>query len=288
MSAQLLDGKQLAERTRAQVAGAAQSFKSAHGRPPGLGVILVGEDPASQIYVRNKETAATKAGFNGEVIKLSHKISQSELLATIERLNRDPNVDGILLQLPLPKHLDAPSAIATIDPDKDVDGLTPISLGRLLEGQDGLRPCTPRGCMRMLSETNVALEGKDALVIGRSRLVGKPMALMLSEINMTVTLAHSKTQNLPAKCAAADVLVVATGHPNTVLGSWIKPSAIVIDVGMNRTDEGKLVGDVEFKSAAERASWITPVPGGVGPMTIAMLLENTLKAAKRRLEHHDK
>ncbi len=282
MSARLLDGKKVAAEVREAVAREAARFEEAHGRKPGLDVVLVGDDPASQVYVRNKEKAAAAAGIRGQVHRLPATTSESELLALVRNLNHDDAVDGILVQLPLPKGLDELTTTDAIDPAKDVDGLHPLNAGYLLSGRKGLTPCTPSGCMRLLAETGVDLTGKQALVLGRSNLVGKPMALMLQAANCTVTMAHSRTQGLRDHARRADVIVAAVGKRDLIRGEWVKEGAIVIDVGMNRNDEGKLCGDVEFEAAKERASWITPVPGGVGPMTIAMLLENTVEAAWRR------
>ena len=280
MTAELLSGKTIGAKVREEVKVRAEAFAAEHGRKPGLEVVLVGEDPASQVYVRNKERASGKVGMRGAVHRLPADISQSALMEKVHSLNEDKTVDGILVQLPLPKGLDAEQVVHSIDPAKDVDGLHPINAGLLASGGDGLRPCTPSGCMRMLAETGTDLTGKRAIVVGRSNLVGKPIAFMLLEKNCTVTLAHSRTQDLGARVAEADIVVAAVGVPELVKGAWIKPGAIVLDVGINRKDDGKLIGDVEFEAAKERASFITPVPGGVGPMTIAMLLENTVKAAE--------
>ncbi|HJK93778.1 MAG TPA: bifunctional methylenetetrahydrofolate dehydrogenase/methenyltetrahydrofolate cyclohydrolase FolD [Polyangiaceae bacterium LLY-WYZ-15_(1-7)] len=282
MAGQLLDGKAIAKKVRAEVKQRAEAFFEAHGRKPGLHVVLVGEDPASQVYVRNKERAAGKAGLDGHVHRLPADTTQADLEALVAKLNADPAIDGILVQLPLPEQLEAQPVLDLIDPSKDVDGLTPMSAGLLMDGRPGLRPCTPSGCMRMLEETGVELEGKRALVVGRSLLVGKPVALMLLAKNATVTMAHSRTKELAARVAEADVVVAAVGRAELVKGEWVKEGAVVLDVGINRNEEGKLIGDVEFAAAKERASWITPVPGGVGPMTIAMLLANTVTAAERR------
>lgn len=282
MSAQVLSGKAIAKKVRAEVKTRAEAFFAKHGRKPGLHVVLVGEDPASQVYVRSKERAAGKNGLEGRVHRLPTDTSQAKLEALVAELNGDPAIDGILVQLPLPEHLNAQNVLDLIDPSKDVDGLTPQSAGLLLDGRPGLRPCTPSGCMRMLAEAEVALEGARALVIGRSLLVGKPIALMLLAGNATVTMAHSRTRDLAERVAESDVVVAAVGRAEMVKGEWIKPGATVIDVGINRTADGGLVGDVEYAAAAERAAWITPVPGGVGPMTIAMLLSNAVTAAEWR------
>ena len=289
MTAIIIDGKARAERLRTEVAEGVRAFVAAHGRAPGLTVVLVGDDPASAVYVGAKGKATTGAGMISGEHRLAASVSQAELLALVERLNRDPAVDGILVQMPLPKHLDSDAIIAAIDPAKDVDGFHPINAGRLATGLDGLVPCTPTGCLMMIEEALGDLSGKEALVIGRSNIVGKPMAALLTAKSATVTLAHSRTRDLAGHVARADIVVAAVGVPGLVKGEWIKPGACVIDVGMNRLaaaepgGKGRLVGDVDYASAAERAGWITPVPGGVGPMTIACLLANTLKAAKARV-----
>ena len=281
MAAQIISGKLVAEKVRGEVAEAARALL-ARGVQPGLAVVLVGEDPASQIYVRNK----TKAGRDAGLAVLDHKLpvetSEAELLALVARLNADPNVDGILVQFPVPKQIDPQKVQRAISPEKDVDGLHPESAGRLWSGQPGFVPCTPLGVMRLLAEAKTDLAGASAVVIGRSTLVGKPMAALLLAENATVTVCHSKTRELPEVVRRADVVVAAIGRAEFVRGDWIKPGATVIDVGMNRNAEGKLCGDVEFAAARARAGAITPVPGGVGPMTIAMLLANTVKAATRR------
>jgi methylenetetrahydrofolate dehydrogenase (NADP+)/methenyltetrahydrofolate cyclohydrolase len=279
---ELIDGVAIAAKVRDEVKARAAAFAQEHGRAPGLHVVLVGDDPASQVYVRNKEKAAAAVGIAGEVHRLPGTTTQAELLRVVDALNRDEAIDGILVQLPLPKHLDELAVVDAIDPAKDVDGLTPISAGLLVAGRPGLRPCTPTGCMRMLDEVSCDPKGKRAVVIGRSILVGKPMALMLLERHATVTIAHSRTADLPALVRDADIVIAAVGRPHLVKGDFIKPGAVVIDVGMNRLDDGKLTGDVDFEAAKARASFITPVPKGVGPMTIAYLLENTVTAAERR------
>jgi len=278
----VIDGKQGAAKVREQVRLEANEFRARFGRAPGLEVVLVGDDPASAVYVKNKEKAAEEVGFAGKVHRLPAETAEVELLALVERLNHDPAVDGILVQFPVPKGISQEKVIATISPDKDVDGLHPINAGRLWSGLPGLVSCTPAGCMWLLEQLDLKLAGKRAVVIGRSNLVGKPMAALLLKKDATVTLAHSKTQDLEALCQTADVLIAAVGRAEFVRGSFIKPGAVVIDVGMNRGQDGKLVGDVAYAEAFERASAITPVPGGVGPMTIAMLLQNTLIAAKMR------
>lgn len=278
----VLDGKAIAKKVRAEVKERAEAFASAHGRKPGLHVVLVGDDPASQVYVKMKERAAGKAGLEGKVHRLPGDTSQADLEGLVSKLNADPVIDGILVQLPLPDGLDAQPVIDAIDVGKDVDGLTPMNAGLLQEGRPGLQPCTPSGCMRLIAETGVELSGKRALVIGRSALVGKPIALMLLAANATVTIAHSRTADLEARVRESDVVIAAVGRPEIVRGEWVKQGAVVIDVGINRSDDGNLIGDVEYATAAENAAWITPVPGGVGPMTIAMLLSNTVTAAERR------
>lgn len=283
MPAQILDGKLIAERVRSEVKARAEAFEKRAGRKPGLEVVLVGDDPASHVYVNSKEKMSGQVGLRGLAHRLPADTSQADLLAKVAQLNADPAVDGILVQLPLPKGLDSQAVVHAIDPRKDVDGLHPVNAGLLATGGVGLRPCTPSGCMRLLAETGIDLTGKRAIVIGRSNLVGKPIAFMLLEKNCTVTLAHSKTVDLDQRVAENDIVIAAVGVPELVKGSWIKPGAVVIDVGMNRLPDKRLVGDVEFASAKERASWITPVPGGVGPMTIAMLMQNTVEAAERSL-----
>jgi len=280
--AELIDGKALAKEVRAEVKTRAEAFAAKHGRAPGLHVVLVGDDPASRVYVRNKERAASKAGIAGEVHRLPAETSEADLLALLAKLNAAPGIDGILVQLPLPDHLDDQTIVDAIDPGKDVDGLHPFNAGLLVVGRKGLRPCTPSGCMRMLEHVGCEPKGKRALVLGRSTLVGKPIALMLLEKHATVTIAHSRTEDLADRVREADIVVAAVGRPNLVKGDWIKEGAVVIDVGINRLDDGSLAGDVDFEGASKRASHITPVPGGVGPMTIAMLLSNTVDAAEAR------
>ncbi len=279
---ELIDGKALAKEVRAEVKTRAEAFSAKHGRAPGLHVVLVGEDPASTVYVRNKERAAGKVGIAGEVHRLPAKTTESDVLALVAKLNAAPGIDGILVQLPLPDHLDDQTIVDAIDPRKDVDGLHPFNAGLLFVGRKGLRPCTPSGCMRMLDYVGCNPKGKRALVLGRSTLVGKPIALMLLERHATVTIAHSRTEDLADRVGEADIVVAAVGRPNLVKGDWIKEGAVVIDVGINRLDDGSLTGDVDFDGALKRASYITPVPGGVGPMTIAMLLSNTVDAAEAR------
>ena len=275
-----IDGKSLAKEVRAGVRERAEAFRDAHGRAPGLHVVLVGNDPASEVYVRNKERAAVRAQIAGEVHRLPADTSQAALLALVSELNRNDQIDGILVQLPLPTHLDDQAVVDAIDPSKDVDGLHPLNAGLLAVGRKGLRPCTPSGCMRMLDHIGYEPKGKRALVVGRSTLVGKPIALMLLERHATVTIAHSRTLELAARAREADLLIAAVGRAGLVRGDWVKEGAVVIDVGINRLPDGSLVGDVEPGPAQERAAFMTPVPGGVGPMTIAMLLSNTVDAAE--------
>ncbi len=281
MVAELLDGKAIAARVRSEIAARASAFRERAGRPAGLALVLVGDDSASHGYVASKERLAKQAGIQSAVHHLPARAPQALVLAKLVELSADPAVDGILLQLPLPHGLDAAKLLHSIDPNKDVDGLHPLNLGLLVSGARGLRPPTPLGCIRMLEETAVELAGRSALVIGRSNLVGKPIALMLLARRCTVTIAHSQTRALDRRVRESDIIVAAAGVPELVQGAWIKPGAIVIDVGQTRVGD-KLVGDVEFAPARERASWISPVPGSVGPMTIAMLLQNTLDAAEAR------
>jgi len=283
MTARVLDGKAIAAKVRSEVAEGVAAFVKDHGRAPGLDVVLVGEDPASQVYVRNKEKASVEVGMRGRVHRLSATTTQDELLRLLDQLANDDTVDGILVQLPLPKAIDERAILDAIPPSKDVDGFHPMNVGYLVTGRDALVPCTPQGCMRILKEAGCDPAGKRAVVIGRSNIVGKPMAHLLLAANATVTIAHSRTQNLPELCREADILVAAVGRADFVRGDWVKEGAVVLDVGINRKADGKLTGDVAYAEAAERASAITPVPGGVGPMTIACLLENTLVAARARV-----
>jgi methylenetetrahydrofolate dehydrogenase (NADP+) / methenyltetrahydrofolate cyclohydrolase len=277
--ATIIDGRAVAARVRAEVAAGVEAFAAEAGRRPGLATILVGDDPGSQIYIASKHRASDEAGIATFDHRLPADTARDELAAVIERLNADPDASGILLQLPLPDHLDAGDLVELIEPDKDVDGLTATSAGRLAQGRAGLRPCTPLGILELLDAYAVPLEGAEAVVVGRSVLVGRPLAALLLQRNATVTVAHSRTRELGAVCRRADVLVAAVGVPRLMQGAWVKPGAAVIDVGVNRLEDG-LVGDVDFAAAAERAALITPVPGGVGPMTIACLLRNTLAAAR--------
>ncbi len=280
--ARIIDGKTLSEKVRLEVAKKATEFRERYGRPPGLHVVLVGEDPASAVYVRNKEKAAREAGFAGVVHRLPKTVTQAELEWLVATLNADDRVDGILVQLPLPSGLSEEPILKLIRADKDVDGFHAANVGGLWSGGHSLVPCTPRGCIRLLDEAGVALRGKRALVIGRSNIVGKPVAALLLARDATVTIAHSRTVDLPARCREAEVIVAAVGRPKMVTGDWVSEGAAVIDVGINRDAEGKLCGDVDFDSVEPKASVITKVPGGVGPMTIAMLMEQTLIAALAR------
>ncbi|WP_181708138.1 bifunctional methylenetetrahydrofolate dehydrogenase/methenyltetrahydrofolate cyclohydrolase FolD [Chthonobacter rhizosphaerae] len=284
MTASIIDGFAVAAELREQVAREAADLKATHGIVPGLAVVLVGEDPASAVYVRNKLKATAECGLKSLEFKLSESATEEEVLALVKRLNADPAVHGILVQLPLPKQIDSDKVLGLIDPDKDVDGFHPVNAGRLSVGLPGFVPCTPRGSQILIDRIMPDLSGKTAVVIGRSNIVGKPMAQLLLQKNATVTIAHSRTKDLPAVCRTADVLVAAVGRPLMVKGDWIKPGAIVIDVGINRIEvdgKGKIVGDVDFDSAKEVAGAITPVPRGVGPMTIACLMLNTLDSARR-------
>ena len=282
MSAHIIDGNALAQHWREQVARDCVALQ-ARGVKPGLAVLLVGDNPASQVYVRNKVKACEQAGLHSVLEQLPADLSEFDLLERVEALNRDPLIHGILVQLPLPAHIDAHKVIEAIDPAKDVDGFHVASAGALMTGLPGFWPCTPHGCMKMLESIGYTLSGKHAVVIGRSNIVGKPMALMLLAQNATVTICHSRTVNLKALTLQADVIVAAVGQRNTVTADMVKPGAVVIDVGMNRNEAGKLCGDVDFEAVRQVAGHITPVPGGVGPMTIAMLLVNTLESARRTL-----
>jgi methylenetetrahydrofolate dehydrogenase (NADP+)/methenyltetrahydrofolate cyclohydrolase len=278
MTAKIIDGKTIAQQVRAEWKVRADALKT-RGITPGLAVIIVGEDPASKVYVANKVKACAELGLHSEHIMLSADTSEATLLAKIAALNADPKIHGILVQLPVPKHIDSNKVLEAINPDKDVDGFHPVNVGALLTGNMRFAPCTPYGTMKLLEKCGVVIAGKHAVVVGRSNIVGKPMALMLLQQNATVTICTSKTVDLAKFTRDADILVVATGKPKMITGDMIKPGAAVIDVGINRMPDGKLCGDVDFDSAKEVAGWITPVPGGVGPMTIAMLLKNTMKAA---------
>ena len=280
MTARIIDGKAAAAELRARVGVEVAKFRAATGRAPGLAVVLVGEDPASAVYVRSKHRATVEAGMESFEHRLPATATQDELVALVDTLNADPRVDGILVQLPLPPQIDERVIITRIDPDKDVDGFSPVNAGRLAIGLHGFVPCTPLGCLKLLQSELGDLSGKSAVVIGRSNIVGKPMALLLLQQSCTVTIAHSRTRDLPAVVRGADIVIAAVGRPNMVTGDWLKPGATVIDVGINRTESG-LTGDVDFASASQVAGAITPVPGGVGPMTIACLIRNTLVGAAR-------
>ena len=285
MTARIIDGKAYAAALRNRVADGVAAFRERTGRVPGLSVVLVGADPASDVYVRSKGKATHAAGMTGAEHRLPAETTQAELLALVAHLNADPAVDGILVQLPLPKHIDEAAVIAAIDPDKDVDGFHVVNAGRLAVGAAGFVPCTPLGCAMLLEDVHGDLSGLDAVVIGRSNIVGKPMAQLLVDRNCTVTIAHSRTRDLKSVVARADIVVAAVGRPEMIRGDWLKPGATVIDVGINRVEDAqgrRLVGDVAFAEAAAVAGAITPVPGGVGPMTIAVLLRNTLVAAHAR------
>ncbi|NEN95512.1 MAG: bifunctional methylenetetrahydrofolate dehydrogenase/methenyltetrahydrofolate cyclohydrolase FolD [Moorea sp. SIO3I7] len=282
----ILDGKTIAKKIQTQLQEQTKKLMLKHGRPPGLAVLMVGDNPASAAYVRNKERACAKVGIASFGRHFPSNTSQAELEETINALNQDQRVDGILVQLPLPDHLDAVSLLHQIHPDKDVDGLHPVNLGRLLRGEPGLRSCTPAGIMHLLQEYQINLSGQQTVVVGRSILVGKPLALMLLEANATVTIAHSRTQDLGELTRRADILVAAVGRPQLITSDMVKPGAVVIDVGINRVsdqqEKSRLVGDVHFDSVQETARYITPVPGGVGPMTVAMLLNNTILSYTKR------
>lgn len=282
-----IDGKALAQKIQGQLAEKVVQMKADYGIIPGLVVILVGDNPASQVYVRNKERSALAAGFKSKTVRLSDSISEEELLTVIEQYNNEPDFHGILLQLPLPAHINDKRILMAIDPKKDVDGFHPMNTGHLWNGRPQMVPCTPAGIMEMLHEYHVDLEGKQAVIIGRSNIVGKPMAQLLLDKNATVTLTHSRTRNLPEVAKQADILIVAIGRGHFVTKDFVKEGAVVIDVGMNRDANGKLIGDVDFADVAPIASLITPVPGGVGPMTITMLLEQTYQAALRSVTKHD-
>jgi methylenetetrahydrofolate dehydrogenase (NADP+) / methenyltetrahydrofolate cyclohydrolase len=285
--AQILDGKALAQKIQAQLQAQIHKLQPENGRPPGLAVLMVGDNPASAVYVRNKERSCAKVGIASFGRHFPNQTSQVELEKVIAELNQDPLVDGILIQLPLPEHLDAVSLLHQIAPEKDADGLHPVNLGKLVRSESGLRSCTPAGVMELLREYEIDVQGKHAVVVGRSILVGKPLALMLLEENATVTIAHSRSQNLSDITRQADILIAAVGKPELITASMVKPGAVVIDVGINRATnvagESRLLGDVEFAGVSQVAQWITPVPGGVGPMTVAMLLQNTVLSWEREM-----
>lgn len=282
--AQIISGKEVALRVREKIKNEVAELVNKTGKRPGLAVIIVGEDPASQVYVKNKAKGCEEVGFHSEVYRLPEQTEMAELLALVDKLNNDKNIHGILCQLPLPKHLDETEVILAIDPSKDVDAFHPVNTGKIMIGNYSFLPCTPAGVMELIASTGVDIAGKECVVVGRSNIVGKPQAMLLLQKNGTVTICHSKTKNLKETTKRADILVVAVGRPNFITGDMIKEGAIVVDVGINRGEDGKLVGDVHFESAEKVASYITPVPGGVGPMTITMLLQNTLTAAKQQIK----
>ena len=284
MTAQIIDGKAVSVKCLDKIAAEVENRKAQNKRPPCLAVILIGDNPASHVYVRNKKNACEKVGFRSLSYEKSADFSEAELLALIDELNNDETVDGILVQLPVPPHIDSQKIIERIRPDKDVDGFHPYNIGRLAVKMPLMRPCTPKGVMTMLAEYHIDVKGKNVTIVGQSNIVGRPQALEMLMNRATITVCHTATKDLPAEVARADIVVAAVGRPNCIKGEWIKDGAVVIDVGINRLENGKLCGDVEFETAREKASYITPVPGGVGPMTIASLLENTLEAAKL----HDK
>lgn len=285
MSAIVIDGKAVASEIREGLKLEVEAFKNEFGREPGLAVVIVGEDPASRTYVNNKKKGCAELGMYSEEHSLPDTTTQAELEELVMKLNHDPKIDGMLVQLPLPKHIDSDAVIGTIDPAKDVDGFHPINVGNLFIGRPCLKSCTPAGIMELIKRSGVDLTGKHAVVVGRSNIVGKPVSIMLLEKHATVTICHSRTKDLAEVCRTADVLVAAVGKARMIKGDWIKPGAVVIDVGTNKVEGSKkLVGDVDFEAASQVAGWITPVPGGVGPMTITMLMFNTLKAARARLE----
>jgi len=281
VAAQLIDGKILSQGVRDKIAQEAASLFARSGIKPGLAAILVGDDPASHLYVKNKEKACEAVGIYVADHKLPASTTQEELLALIDKVNRDPRIHGILVQLPLPKQIDSKVVLNAVSPDKDADGFHPYNIGRLVEGNPVFEACTPKGIIKMIESTGIGIEGKRAVVLGRSNIVGKPVALMLLHRNATVTVCHSKTKDLPAVCREGEILVVAIGKPKFVTADMVREGAVVVDVGVNRGADGKFVGDVDFGPVSARASWISPVPGGVGPMTIAMLLQNTLESAQR-------
>jgi methylenetetrahydrofolate dehydrogenase (NADP+)/methenyltetrahydrofolate cyclohydrolase len=280
----IIDGKAVAKEIQAQIKEEIDGLKRRWGVVPGLGVVLVGDDPASQVYVRNKEKACREVGIRSEEHLLPAAISEKDLLSLIRRLNQDKDIHGILVQLPLPAHIRAERILEAVSPQKDIDGFHPVNQGLLLQGGNGFQPCTPMGIMKLLDSVGCDPKGKNAVVVGRSNIVGKPVALMLLARHATVTVCHSRTADLRAEVGRGEILIVAIGQAGLVRGEWVRPGAVVIDVGINRLPTGKLIGDVDFESAKERAAWISPVPGGVGPMTICMLLYNTLRAAKESLQ----
>lgn len=281
MSARLIDGKALAQQVRERLAKESAELLAKTGVKPGLSTILVGDDPASHLYVKNKQKACDVAGMYIDDHKLPASTTQADLLALIEKANGDSKIHGILVQLPLPKHIDSKAVLDAVSPHKDADGFHPYNFGRLVEGHPVFEACTPKGVIKMIESTGVSIEGKRAVVLGRSNIVGKPLALMLLQRNATVTICHSKTKDLPAVCREAELLLVAIGKPRFVTADMVREGAVVVDVGTNRLPDGKVVGDVDFEPVSRKAAWISPVPGGVGPMTIAMLLDNTVESAKR-------
>jgi methylenetetrahydrofolate dehydrogenase (NADP+)/methenyltetrahydrofolate cyclohydrolase len=281
VAAHLLDGKALAQAVRDKIAQEAAGLLARTGVIPGLAAILVGDDPASHLYVKNKQKACEAVGIHVADYKLPSSTSQADLLALIDKVNHDPHIHGILVQLPLPKQIDSKVILNAVSPEKDADGFHPYNMGRLVEGAPLFEACTPKGVIKMIESTGLGIEGKRAVVVGRSNIVGKPVALMLLHRHATVTVCHSKTKDLPGVCREAEILVVAIGRPKFVTADMVREGAIVVDVGVNRTADGKFVGDVDFEPVSQKASWISPVPGGVGPMTIAMLLQNTLESAQR-------
>ncbi|TLY35194.1 MAG: bifunctional methylenetetrahydrofolate dehydrogenase/methenyltetrahydrofolate cyclohydrolase FolD [Nitrospirae bacterium] len=281
MAAHLIDGKVLSQTVRDQIAKQTAELLARSGIKPGLAAVLVGDDPASHLYVKNKEKACEAVGIYVADHKLPASTTQNELMALIDKLNRDAQIHGILVQLPLPKQIDSKVVLDLVSPDKDADGFHPYNIGRLVEGHPVFEACTPKGVIKMIESTGVGIEGKRAVVVGRSNIVGKPVALMLLHRNATVTVCHSKTKDLPAVCRSAEILVVAIGKARFVTADMVSDGAVVVDVGVNRTADGKFVGDVDFEPVSQKAAWISPVPGGVGPMTIAMLLQNTLESAQR-------
>ena len=278
--AQIIDGKRISAEIRAEIKEQTEAFKAERGYAPGLAVIIVGEDPASQVYVRNKKRACDEVGFYSESYELPAETTQDELLSLIDRLNADENIHGILCQLPLPRHLDETAVLLKIKPEKDVDAFHPYNVGKIMIGDYNFLPCTPAGVMALIKRSGIEVAGKNCVVIGRSNIVGKPMAMLLLHANGTVTICHSKTRDIKKICAEADILVAGVGRANFVTADMVKEGAVIIDVGINRLDSGKLCGDVDFCEVEPKASYITPVPGGVGPMTITMLMQNTLTAAK--------
>ncbi len=282
MTAQLINGKEIAAAARAKIAERVQARIQSGKSAPGLAVVLIGNNPASSVYVRNKVNACKEIGFTSKNLTFEESITQKELLDLVATLNKDPEVHGILIQLPLPEHLNATAVLDAIDPKKDVDGFHPYNIGKLAQRSPKLRPCTPKGIMHLLTESGIPVKGADAIIVGASNIVGRPMALELLLAGATVTITHRFTKDLAKKVSEADIVVVATGIPGLVKGEWIKKGATVIDVGINRLADGTLTGDVEYEAAKERAGFITPVPGGVGPMTVAMLMENTLEAAENQ------